>query len=112
MPAARLEVGQQGGTLADCIKIVDGEGNASLASHRQQVEHSVGRAARSSYTSNGIFKSLAGQYITGRYSTLQEIHDELATAPCYFILARIRCWKPCCAPRGAASKFQDHSPGI
>src|SRR5436305_5508281 len=41
---ARLQIGQQGSTLAYYIKILDDEGNIGLAGHRQQVQHSISRA--------------------------------------------------------------------
>ena len=62
--SARLEIGQQRGTLADRIKIVDGEGNAGFTGHGEQMQHGIGRTTRCSHTSDSIFKSLARQDIT------------------------------------------------
>ena len=45
--AARLEIGEQRSSFADFLEIVDREGNADRARHRDQVQHGIGRAAKS-----------------------------------------------------------------
>ena len=63
--AAWLEVADHRHPLADDLEIVDVEGHAGGAGHRQQVQHGIGGAPHRHDHADGVLERLAGHQVAG-----------------------------------------------
>ena len=60
--ASWFEVGDDGGSTADAVEVVDVEGDSDLTRYGEQVQHEVGRAPRRRAGGYAVLEGLAGQY--------------------------------------------------
>ena len=70
-PPARLEVAQQRRAPADAVDVVDVKLDPDLASHREQVQHRVCRAAARGHRGDGVVERAAREDARGPEVVLQ-----------------------------------------
>ena len=91
--ASRLDVGDDRGAVAHGVEVVDVEWNPDLARYRQQVQHEVGRAARSRASGDAVLEGLAGQDAVRREAALKRVHHEPADLGADLVLAAVEGWR-------------------
>ena len=109
---ARLEVGDQRGAAADGVEVVDRQGHAGLARHRQQVQHHVGRAAAGRRGGDAVLECGAGEDLLREDAAPQHVHDRLAGPAADVVLARVDGRDAGGAERREAHHLEDGRHGV
>src|SRR5262249_53706121 len=88
----RLEVGDQRGTTADGIEIVNGQLDLCLLGDGEQMQHRIGGTTRRRHRSDGILDGFARDDPRWSQVTAQKLDYELPGVESGFVLFRNRRW--------------------
>ena len=105
MPAGP-QVGDDRGTFADAIEVLDRQRNARFARHREQMQNAVGRTARSGRRGDRVVERIARADVARQQVAAQQLHDDLPGAIAFFFFARIGCARTRAAHRREADEFE------
>ena len=93
--ASGFQVGDDGGSTADAVEVVDVEGDSDLTRYREQVQDEVGRTSRRRAGGDAVLEGLAGQYAFRGEAALEQIHDQPSGAGADLVFAAVEGWGAC-----------------
>src|SRR5262249_57981398 len=104
-----LEVGDQGGTTADGIEIVNGQLDLCFLGDREQMQHRIGGTTRRRHRSDGILDGFARDDSRWSQVTAQKLDYELPGTESGFVLFRNRRRDTIAPDRRDSQKLHDRT---